>query len=190
MNREIKFRFWTGKEMLDWLCVCQTAFNQFNVVSEYNQIRKEQESKDKLSQVFDSMLSHGELIRSGLMYKLFTSFSVTAMQYTGLKDKNGKEIYEGDIVRFHYFYQSLGANLGGQESEHELAGIVKWQQYGYGLSAIKGEHWRGYTGYEDGEGSSDFLLLAGMSESSIHEESFQIIGNIYENADMLAKAIT
>ncbi len=110
-------------------------------------------------------------------------------QHTGLKDKTGKEIYEGDIVKFHYFYQSLGANLGAQESEHELIGVIEMGTYGWSVTAIKGEHWHGYTGYAPGEGESSLMELCAMNESSLHEESFEIIGNINETPELLTPSL-
>jgi hypothetical protein len=74
------------------------------------------------------------------------------MQYTGLKDKNGKEIYEGDIVIHHYFHET---------------GTVIWQQ------------------------SQSRYALEYLSDKKTQElfpidtAMFEIIGNIYENPELL-----
>lgn len=107
------------------------------------------------------------------------------MKCTDIQDRNGVNIHVGDIVKFHYFYMGVGQNLGAVECEAELTGTFDEDEYGWVVKAIKGEHWAGYTGYSDMGGSSYIMGLYSMNESSIHESSFEIIGNIYEHKHLL-----
>ena len=85
----------------------------------------------------------------------------TRSEYTGLKDKNGVEIYEGDVVLDH------NASLVGKGRHIK----VKWRQ---GLA--------GFAPFCEHQAKDGDPVM------SDGEFGVEVIGNIYENPDLLAEA--
>lgn len=82
-------------------------------------------------------------------------------QFTGLKDKEGKEIYEGDIVRC-------------EDRRHKdyVIGCVKWDQWDYDMYCAWG--W-GCDNFGDD-------LNSGLN---CCPKEVEIIGNIFENPELI-----
>ena len=79
----------------------------------------------------------------------------TVCQFTGLHDKNGRKIFEGDI---------LGGFLDEEYPEHETVVVVEWHENMWVT--------------RQGKYLPDLLELCDL-------DCFEVIGNIYDNPELL-----
>lgn len=86
------------------------------------------------------------------------------MQFTGIIDKNGVEIYEGDIVTFSTRRYHFGMDKGLQTIKWKSA--VVWDEGGFMVSETQ---------------DKDTFICA-------HIDQYEVIGNICQNPELLTQA--
>jgi uncharacterized phage protein (TIGR01671 family) len=135
MNREIKFKAWDKNKKVfipnDCFAVVTTSFKAFGI-----------------------MIKDWEDYREG---EYFYEHAQELLQFTGLTDKNGNEIYEGDVI----------ADLKATEPE-EKGFIVKWQGCSFVFENV------------NFQGNEDYGI-----DNIESVKTLEIIGNVYENIELL-----
>lgn len=107
-------------------------------------------------------------------------YSDTVGQYTGLTDRNGKKIFEGDVIRWgcRYDYDCYEESLQHPE---EYEGCDPGQDLGIGVVKWFGDE--GYPAFDIAPNEFESNGLSYLSEDC--DFVIEVIGNIHDNPELL-----
>lgn len=136
MNREIKFRAWNeyAKQMRDV----------------------------PLLHLYNEYPNHSPTLDGNFMSLVYHPKTVL-MQFTGLTDRTGKEIYEGDVVKIKF--------RDGIDKYLFENGVIKWNQ--------KSSAFKWFAIETDSSDENNYWLTHADNDGR------EVIGNIYENPELL-----
>lgn len=127
---------------------------------------------------FEDTFYGGRLsIRTEQYNDYFDIEDMILMQYTGLHDKNGKEIYEGDIVK-RSLYDAKEHRIFFEDFYQ-----IVFEKGAFQYKGIK-EYYIDKTGKKYGEMDKIYWQYLG-SNFGVDIENIEVIGNIYENKELL-----
>jgi uncharacterized phage protein (TIGR01671 family) len=111
---------------------------------------------------------------NGGWFALHNKYAVkaeTVGQFTGLTDKNGKKIFEGDVIKFHKY-----------RGEPDWVGVVKYEHCLYMVAGTMP------LAYEKRIGEDPYFCPFEVQLSGIEKNTIEIIGNIHDNPELLGGA--
>jgi uncharacterized phage protein (TIGR01671 family) len=157
MNREIRFRAWDESNKV--------------MHFDFQFIKSGNDGNDWIIFTSDNQtLSWDKIKNDGTIHPFNNPYfqqQLHISQFTGLKDKNGKEIYESDILKISWSEWSTRGYLQSSDMTNEYEEIVTVKYKAPNFC---------------------FFLKNGKQTNLRNSATVEVIGNIYENPNLLQDA--